>query len=61
LLNAKQYGKAREDAVIKRVVAEVPEVKREMKLLAEVVKKVVSNVNSLSRRKLRKWSQSWVQ
>jgi glutamyl-tRNA synthetase len=54
LLNAKQYGKAREDAVIKRVVAEVPEVKREMKLLAEVVKKVVSNVNSLSRMEIEK-------
>ena len=48
LLNAKQYGKASEDAVIKRVIAEIPEAKKEMKLLLEEVKKVVSKVNSLS-------------
>jgi len=54
LLNAKQYGKASEDAVIKKVLAEIPEAKREMKLLLEEVKKVVSKVNSLSKEEIEK-------
>jgi glutamyl-tRNA synthetase len=54
LLNAKQYGKASEDAVIKRVIAEIPEAKKEMKLLLEEVKKVVSKVNSLSKEEIEK-------
>ncbi|MFZ8830438.1 MAG: glutamate--tRNA ligase, partial [Candidatus Aenigmatarchaeota archaeon] len=54
LLNAKQYGKAREDAVIKKVLAEVPEAKKEIKLLFEVVKKIVSEVNSLSKEEIEK-------
>ena len=49
LLNAKQYGKASEDAVIKRIIAEIPEAKKEMKSLLEEVKKVVLKVNSLSK------------
>jgi glutamyl-tRNA synthetase len=54
LLNAKQYGKASEDAVIKKVLAEIPEAKKEMKLLLEEVKKVVSKVNSLSKEEIEK-------
>jgi glutamyl-tRNA synthetase len=52
LLNSKQYGKASEDAVIKRIISEIPEAKKEMKLLLEEVKKVVSKVNSLSKEEI---------
>jgi glutamyl-tRNA synthetase len=49
LLNAKQYGKASEDAVIKKVLAENPDAKKEIKKLVDIVKKVVNEVNSLSK------------
>jgi glutamyl-tRNA synthetase len=49
LLNAKQYGKASEDAVIKKVLAENPDSKKEIKKLVDIVKKVVNEVNSLSK------------
>jgi glutamyl-tRNA synthetase len=49
LLNAKEYGKAREDAVIKRVLAEIPQAKKEIKFLVETVRKIVEEVNSLSK------------
>jgi glutamyl-tRNA synthetase len=49
LLNAKQYGKASEDAVIKKVLAENPDAKKEIKQLVDIVKKVVNEVNALSK------------
>jgi glutamyl-tRNA synthetase len=52
LLNAKQYGKAREDAVIKRVLAEMPEAKKEVKKIVEIVRKIVERVNSLSKEEI---------
>jgi len=52
LLNAKQYGKANEDAVIKKVLAENPEAKKEIKKLVELVKKIVSEVNNLSKEEI---------
>jgi glutamyl-tRNA synthetase len=52
LLNAKQYGKAREDAVIKRVLAEMPEAKKEVKKIVEIVRKIVDRVNSLSKEEI---------
>jgi len=54
LLNANQYGKAREDAVIKRVLAEVPEAKKEIEKVIEIVRKIVEDVNSLSREEIAK-------
>jgi glutamyl-tRNA synthetase len=54
LINAKQYGKASEEAVIKRVIAEIPEARKEIKFLLEKVKKFVSEVNSLSREEIEK-------
>jgi glutamyl-tRNA synthetase len=54
LLNAKQYGKAKEDAVIKKVLAEVPEAKKEIKLLFEIAKRIISEVNSLSKDEIEK-------
>jgi glutamyl-tRNA synthetase len=52
LLNAKQYGKAREDAVIKRVLAEMPEAKKEVKKVVEIVRKMVEKVNLLSKEEI---------
>ena len=52
LLNAKQYGKANLDAVIKRVLAEDPEAKKEIKNLIKVVENVVNEVNSLSKEEI---------
>jgi glutamyl-tRNA synthetase len=49
LLNAKQYGKASEDAVIKKVLAENPDAKKEIKKLVDIVKKAVNEVNALSK------------
>jgi len=54
LLNAKQYGKASFDAVIKRVLAEIPEAKKEIKNLIKVVENVVNEVNSLSKEEIEK-------
>jgi glutamyl-tRNA synthetase len=48
LLNAKKYGKANQDAVIKKILAEVPNAKEKIKELIEIVKGVVSEVNSMS-------------
>jgi glutamyl-tRNA synthetase (EC 6.1.1.17) len=51
LLNAKQYGKPSEDAVIKKVLAENPDLKKEIKQLVDIVKKVANEVNSLLKMK----------
>jgi len=48
LLNAKKFGSANEEAVIKKVFVEYPELKKEVKKLIEIVKKVVSEVNSFT-------------
>ncbi|MFH7880485.1 MAG: glutamate--tRNA ligase [Candidatus Aenigmatarchaeota archaeon] len=48
LLNAKKFGKASEDAVIKKVFLEYPELKKDVKNLMEIVKKIVFEVNSFS-------------
>jgi len=52
LLNAKQYGRAKEESVIKKVLAENPEAKKEIKYLIEIVKKVVDEVNTLSKEEI---------
>ena len=54
LLNAKQYGKANEDAVIKKILAELPEMKENIKKIIEIVRKVVGDVNSLSEEEVEK-------
>jgi glutamyl-tRNA synthetase len=49
LINAFLYqGKTKEDIVIKKVLAEKPELKEEIKKVVEIVKEVVKEVNSLS-------------
>jgi len=54
LLNANEHGKAKEDAVIKRVIAEFPDVKKDIKNLIGIVKEVVNEVNLLSREEIEK-------
>jgi glutamyl-tRNA synthetase len=54
LLNAKKYGKANQDAVIKKILAEVPDAKKKIKDLIEIVKDVVSEVNSMSTSEIEK-------
>ena len=54
LLNANEHGKAKEDAVIKRVIAEFPDVKKDIKNLIGIVKEVVNEVNLLSREEVEK-------
>ena len=49
LINAFLHeGKTRADIVIKKVLAEKPELKKEIKKIVEIVKEVVDEVNSLS-------------
>ncbi|MDT7858618.1 MAG: glutamate--tRNA ligase [Candidatus Aenigmarchaeota archaeon] len=54
LLNAKKYGKASQDAVIKKILAEVPDAKGKIKDLIEIVKDVVTEVNSMSTSEIEK-------
>jgi len=48
LANALKYGRAEKGAVIGKVVAEVPEVKRNLRELMKLFDEVISHVNSLS-------------
>ncbi|MEM5875076.1 MAG: glutamate--tRNA ligase [Candidatus Aenigmatarchaeota archaeon] len=52
LLNAKKFGKASEDAVIKKIFLEYPDLKKEVKKVLEIVKDVVREVNSYSLEKI---------
>ncbi|MGC8993338.1 MAG: glutamate--tRNA ligase [Candidatus Aenigmatarchaeota archaeon] len=54
LLNAQKYGKAEESAVIKKVLAENPELKKDLKSIIEIVRKIVSDVNKLSKEEIDK-------
>jgi glutamyl-tRNA synthetase len=54
LLNAKKYGKASQDAVIKKILTEVPCAKEKIKDLIEIVKDVVTEVNSMSTSEIEK-------
>jgi glutamyl-tRNA synthetase len=49
LKNAFDYGKADIGAVIGKVIAELPEAKKDMKSSMEIIRSVVSEVNSLSK------------
>ncbi|MCS7093808.1 MAG: glutamate--tRNA ligase [Candidatus Aenigmarchaeota archaeon] len=48
LLNAKKFGKASEDAVIKKVFQERPDLKKEVKSILPLVRDVVERVNLMS-------------
>ena len=52
LLNVKKFGKASEDAVIKKIFLEYPDLKKEVKKVLEIVKDVVREVNSYSLEKI---------
>ncbi|MBC7109603.1 MAG: glutamate--tRNA ligase [Archaeoglobi archaeon] len=52
LANALKYGKAEKGAVIGKVVAEVPELKKELRNLMPLFDEVISHVNSLSKEEI---------
>ena len=49
LINAKKYGKAKFDAVISKVIAEIPESKKEIEILKKLVDSIIKKVNKLSK------------
>ncbi len=48
LKNAKEYGKAEMGAVIGKVIAEIPNAKKEISKIMPVIKKVIGEVNALT-------------
>ncbi|MCS7109823.1 MAG: glutamate--tRNA ligase family protein, partial [Candidatus Micrarchaeota archaeon] len=50
--NAFDYGKADVGAVVGKVIAEKPEIKRDMKSALEVIRSVVQSVNSMTREEI---------
>ncbi len=50
--NAFDYGKARVNAVISKVIAEAPEVRKNIKEVVEKVKEIVEKVNKMSREEI---------
>lgn len=49
LMNAHLYGKAVLNGVIGKVIAEYPECKKDMKMTTKIIKKVIDEVNSMSK------------
>ncbi len=52
LKNAYDYGEARTKAIIGKVVAENPELKKDMKTLMKLIEQTVNRVNSMSREEI---------
>ncbi|MDE1861164.1 MAG: glutamate--tRNA ligase [Candidatus Micrarchaeota archaeon] len=57
--NALEYGKARDDAVLSKVISKMPDLKKDMALLRKSIHDVVSDVNSLAGEKLRQEAEKY--
>ena len=53
VINAYQYGEASVAPVMGKVMAELPELKREAKEIAKIVEEIVNEINSLKKKELR--------